>query len=415
MESYAVQSIGSTTETQWPKVDEPATPTYHQVFVGYMTNGLKESLARIQRHDNVVPDSDLRQALLLLDRGLQQDEAWDASRELLLELAPKMEQMGYRAGWIPYLERGIEQSNLQSDRMAAGTLHYQHGLLHRLIGRHDKARSSLEKSEQIFAEVGEPEHQAKALNQLAYVAWQQGQAEETIRCANCALLLLPKDHIESAMAYSVLGLIAVEQWQFEGAEKNHRKALTIRQKHGNIRLIAWSLQNLGVALSRQENFAEAIQHYEDALELLESIGDTGNLGIVHLNLGLAKHYANRFFDALRNYANASTIFKTLNDRANIARLLMNQGLTHFALNELSDAEICFSSAVQLFSEQSNDMHRLNATDGLIMTEIAQQNFTEANKHLSVALVELEALPELPNHKYLADSFRNRQKTLKKYA
>ena len=389
----------------------PQADVYRTLVIDYMTGGLQESLSRVQQHEHSVPEGDLRQALLLLDYGLKEEDAWPATRALILALAPKMEQMGYRQEWIPYLERGIAQSRCHDDRTSEGLLLYQLGLLYRLLGQHTSARIALEESYQIFDDLNEAVQQAKALNQLAYVAWQQGQAEETIRNANQALSLLPEDHIECAMAYSALGLMAVEQLHFEKAEEYHRKTLRIRKKYGDTRLIAWSLQNLGVAIQRQKKYAEAIQYYDEALELLEAIKDQGNQGIVYSNIGLTKHKENRFLDAFESYARAEIIFRKIGDNKNLAGLLINQGLTYFAVNDLSEAENRFLRSKQLFTQLGNDAQRLNATDGLIMTKIALHEYADARLLLTEAMADLEKMPELPNYAYLAKSFGERQQTL----
>lgn len=388
---------------------------YRPLFRRYLAGALRRSLVQVRRHPYTVPNEVRVQTWHLLTLALDDHASWKSLKGLLLSLAPRMEQMGFYQDWIPYLKRGIGKSKENSDPLTEGRLAYHLGVLYRLMGRYDDARRALERSSYLFESVEEPIRQATAYSQLAYVAWQRGQVEETIRNAEAALRRLPEDHVERAMAYSALGLIAVEQQRYSVAEGYHRRALKIRRLHGDQRLIAWSLQNLGVALCRQNNFPEAIQHYEDALASLETIDDGVNQGVVHLNLGLAHHFLQDYAEALKSFAQAEAIFRDFGDIGNLGRLLVNRGLTYFATENFPDAEKCFRSAVRLYSDLGNDGLRLNAMDGIIMVKMALQKYAEARDLLGRARSELEALPDLPNAPYLRNSFSNRQRALQAWA
>ena len=95
----------------------------------------------------------------------------------------------------------------------------------------------------------------------------------------------------------------------------------------------------------------------------------------------------------------------------VARLNVNRGLSFFSLDQFAEAELCFSKAVHLFAKLKNDALRLNATDGIIMTQIAQGQTAKASKLLAEATRSLESMPELPNFSYLSESFKTRQRAI----
>lgn len=61
-------------------------------------------------------------------------------------MAPKMEQAGHRHGWMPYLERGLRQSQLLGDEETKAGLHLQLGVLHQLRSNYAAARTHLKES-----------------------------------------------------------------------------------------------------------------------------------------------------------------------------------------------------------------------------------------------------------------------------
>ncbi|MCB9156005.1 MAG: tetratricopeptide repeat protein [Caldilineaceae bacterium] len=378
--------------------------TYEDLFIEYVIGGVRASLAQVQAHEYVVPDAVREQAWHVLSFALDVDAAWEVTKELLLELAPKMELMGFRETWIPYLEQGVRKSQEQQDQVTMGSLYYQLGVFYRLAAQHYDALHWLNEGRQLFAEINEIENLARCHNQLAYVAWQQGQVEETISNAKEALALLPEHHVEQAMAYSALGLIAVGQQKFDEAESYFLNALEIRELHGEKRLIAWSLQNLAISIMHQAKFDAAIKYYEKALTLLRNLGDYANQAIVYMNIGLAYYQQGKVDNALKNYDLANTIFIKVGDKLNSARLMTNQGLAFYEKCDFQMAEFYFNQSMTTSAVLGNNALRLNAISGLIMTKIAQDNNPEAANLLSSAMAELEQLPDLPNYIELTEYF-----------
>lgn len=61
-------------------------------------------------------------------------------RALLLTLAPKMEQAGFRQDWLSYLARRLDQAHSLEDRRAEAELNLQVGYLHLRLRQLDQAR-----------------------------------------------------------------------------------------------------------------------------------------------------------------------------------------------------------------------------------------------------------------------------------
>ena len=380
--------------------------TYEDLFIEYVIGGVRASLAQVQAHEYVVPDAVREQAWHVLSFALDVDAAWEVTKELLLELAPKMEQGGLRETWIPYLERAIQVSQLIKDGSAESEFGYQIGLLYRLQSKHEIAREWFSYSLTTMSGNRCKFIQARIFNQLAYVELQNGNADSGIEYANKALSILDDQHVEKAMSLSVLGLATGERSQWQQAEQLHRQALCIRENSGDRRQIAWSLQNLAITLQRQKQFDDAIMTYQRALDILIEIHDYVNQAIVVMNLGLTYYYQGNAQAAIDKYELAEKVFIKCGDFLNQARLYVNWGLACLDLDLAEHAEHKFAKAVNLFAQVGNNGLRLNAIDGLALAYLAQHKYYRAQNVLLKGIEDLVLSREVPNYEYLWQAMHN---------
>jgi tetratricopeptide (TPR) repeat protein len=201
-------------------------------------------------------------------------------------------------------------------------------------------------------------------------------------------------------------MIAIDHERWQEAEVYHRLSLVLREKQGDQRRIAWSLQNLGYALRGQGRFGEAITCYQQAGGILHSIGDAYNKAHVEMNLGLAYLHSEHPPEALAYFTTAAQTFHKLGDRLQLARLHTNLGLAHMALHDWRQAEDAFVISIDLFQALGNVSARLNATDGLAMTYLAQKQFVKASSLLEQAIALLSTSPTVAHYDYLVRSLTN---------
>jgi tetratricopeptide (TPR) repeat protein len=188
-----------TDETVYPVVIDPVAPRTFRTFIVATTEHI---LQQVKQSIAVLEPAAREQALHILSFALALDEAWPPVRDLLLTLAPKLEQMGLRSDWLPYLERGAAESNKHQDRLAKAELSLHIGHLYRLLSQFDHARQWLLRSVEEFCAIDQPLGQARALNQLAYLTWQQHSYAEAEQLATTALELLPNTDPERASSYN---------------------------------------------------------------------------------------------------------------------------------------------------------------------------------------------------------------------
>jgi tetratricopeptide (TPR) repeat protein len=314
-----------------------------------------------------------------------------------------MEQAGHRGDWLVYLEEATTLSEQRADWATAAECTLQRGLLHRLLSDFPLAIAQLQRSVALWQQIDAGRDQARALNELAWVAYLQNQTAPATTHVEQALALLPAADPERAMCYRVQGMIAIAHERWGEAEAHHRQALTLFATGGDDRKAAWSLQNLAYALRGQARYEEAIEYYQQAAALLLELGDLYHWSTVQINLGLAYYYSGKPEIAVNYYATARSIPKSLLDASQMTRLCVNTALALMRLAQFTEAEKEFLEAIQLCANAGATAWQLNAMDGLAMTYIGWQKFNQATEVLKQALVELPNVIDAPNYNYLYNS------------
>jgi tetratricopeptide (TPR) repeat protein len=244
---------------------------------------------------------------------LEPDAAWPAARDLLLALAEPMEQAGARSAWLPFLTRGVARSvALTRWRRRGGTdaaLRSSAASGERLCRGADRgwpaANAALRRDDRRGV--------ARARNQQAYLACLQHRDEAAVALAERALALLAAEDDERAMSYFVLGMVAINRWQWAEAEQHHRATLAIRHaratggaRPGRSRTSAMRCKD-SAATPRPSCF-------EAAAAALADLDDQANRAIVLMNLARTYHLDGQLDDALATGQAARLALHAVGDR-----------------------------------------------------------------------------------------------------
>ncbi len=347
-----------------------------------------------------ISDAARERAQNVLSYTLKAAEAWPATRDLLLALAPRMELAGYRTEWLPFLEDGVAQSQRLGDQTAEAALQLHCGYLYRLISNYAQAQNCLRASVTYYAALGDTEGQARALNQLAYLAWQQHQYAEAEHLAHEAINIVDDMALEKAVSLSALGLVAHNRGRYTEAEAHHFDALLIRTDHRVDKEIAWSLQNLGIAAGAQGKYAIAIEYYERALTLLNTVHDPAHSAIIQMNLGVAYYHQSNYSQALEILTAAEQSLHRVSDEYNLAKLLTTKGLCYLAQYQWEFAEQAFQASTDLFQQLGDLSWYLNAYDGLGISYLEQEQFEQALAIFQTIVTQLPKIEGTPAYTYL---------------
>lgn len=374
---------------------------YLAVFKRHIVKRTHVILGRVQQTGAVLPAETLKQALHILEYSFKLPEAWPDTRTLLLRMAPKMEQAGYRDEWIPYLRQGIHQSQQLRDEETEAELHIQLGILFQLRGKYEVARSHLEASAKGFAAVGNSHGQARALNQLAFVAQRQRRFDEAVDFVQRALQLSAEDDSEQAFSYFVLGMVALERRNWSEAVEMFQRASNIWEQKNDRRMVGRTLTLLGSALRQLERYTEATEIYERAITLLEQANDPVHEAMAQMNLGNVYIVLSRLEEALESHLRAEEVFRNVQDQLHLAHVTHNIGMVYRRLKQWQEAESAFRASMRLY-EQLNNVERLvNTMDGIGLIQLEQGHLMKAKATFEEALDQLTRIKGEPgyDHKF----------------
>lgn len=373
-------------------------PDYPAMFAGYVVRATETLYVRMADAPAAITDEFLQlcdHALHILTFALGPAEVWPAARTLLLAMAEPMEQVGARSEWIPYLYRAVECATAAGDEAAEAELSLRIGHLLRLVCDFGQAQIWLERGLHHFRQLGDVGGEARALNHLAYVDCLTYHDDRAVERAWSAYQMLEAGDFERAMSHFVLGMVASNHWEWTEAETQHRAALVLRERQGDLRRIAWSHQNIGYALQGQGRLVEAIDEFEAAVSKLEALGDKANLAITLMNLARTYHLANQLESALATALRARRMLHEVGDDLHFARHECNLGLLYLALHDATAAVAAFENSIAVFVALGNAAGRINTTSGLAMAYMALGQYAEAVQLLEPALAELKTRDDVP--------------------
>lgn len=383
----------------------PAPSQYPTLFEQYVVRSIQATRDAIPA-DALFLEVEVRErAMHLLSFGLEVDAAWAKVRDLILCIAPKMEQAGHREDWMDYLAEGLACSQRQKDALATAELQWHVGHLQRLQSQFMAARENLNASAATFAAVGNPRGQARAWNELGQMAWHQQQHSEAQQLAEAALACLNQADEERATSLSLLGSLAVGWKHWQEAEMYFEEALQIRTMIGDQQRIAWTIQLLGYLLQSKSEFTTAVAHYEEAIQILTAIGDMRNCGIAQLNLGVVYFLREDYTHALEIFELAESAFKKVHDSLYLARVLTNYGLAYLKLGQWEQARDTFTSSIVLYEQLQDIYSCINAQDGLGMSYSSLGLYEKAITTFELALGKLVAIQEHPMRSKLMNDLK----------
>jgi tetratricopeptide (TPR) repeat protein len=384
-------------------VDTAAPPLmtdYPAIFRGYIVRNTQDVLARVRQAGAILPPAERDQALHTLSYALKLPEAWPDTRALLLTMAPKMEQAGYRDEWMPYLEEGIQQSQALDDPEAEAELHFQLGRVYRLRAKYGEARAHLEASARGFERLNASLSQARVLNRLAQVARLERQFAEATRLAEDALSLLGEQDTERGYSYLILGMVAFDKREWPEAVDLLRLSLSLWEKENNQRMMGRSLMSIGAALLPMKRYEEAIDVCQKAIVLFEEIQDQIYQAITQMNLGNVYHYIDQSDKAIELHLRAERVFRRAQDRFYLAHVNHNIGMAYRKLQQWDKAEEAYLKSITQQEQIGNIAWLVDTMDGLGLTYLEQGQPEKAVATFEEALKRLAEIEGEPGYESL---------------
>ena len=363
---------------------------YPALFRVYVQQSARPLLRRAQASSGAPTEQMRQQAWHALSYSLQLPEGWPDSRDLLLALAPKMEQAGHRDDWMPFLQQGLAISREVGDARGTAALLFQMGLLQQRQSQLQAARQSLSESVAIYERLDDHVEMRRSFNRLAFVARLERRFDEARELAQTALSIAPFDPHEAAYSHLVLGAIATDNQAWQRARECFEQSLALLSATDDVRLRAWSHSNLGIAFSGIGRYPDAIYHFQQAIILLAEIQDSLYLANTRVNLGNTYVAMAEYESALAHFQAAEDIFRRLQDKVRIAAIEANRGFAFQKMGRLRDAQAVYERNVLAWRALDQLPYLVNTLDNLGEVLLAQGAWGQAQGVFESALQELHA-------------------------
>lgn len=378
----------------------PDAEQYAKQFRQGIGRALQHASATIPQDEVALPTEVVARVLHLFSYAFQLSTLWSEIYQLLLQLAPKLEQVDSYDPWITYLEQAIKQSQHLQDEQITAHLAWRLGQLYYRCSQFRTAYHWLSLSRTLFAMQNDIRGDCALANQLALVALQEGDTQTAANLVAHVLGSLPATDPERANSYYVLGELARERRQWHEAETYYRQSLALWDTQGLRRSMGRGLRNLGPALFEQSKYEDAIACYVQAVSLFTDIHDPLQLAVTRMNLGIVYSKLERYEEALQLLRQAETVFHHLHDHLNRARVLTNIGITCRLLGDWVAATQAYQSSIVLWRQLNNTRWLCNAMDGLGLTYLRQGQAEQAIDVLGEALALLPQVPAGAAHEHL---------------
>jgi len=378
------------------KLDTPSPPP--QFFRHAAVRIARHSLGQIQLCDQALPEAVRIQALHILTYALHLGEHWPLARDLLLRLAEKLEQSGYREGWRPLLEYSLQLSQRYNDRNTAAELQLHLGYLCQLHGDLAAAAAHYAASADLFGELGQPARRARVLNRYAFTARQQQKRPQALQLISEVYQLVAADHPERGNAQLVQGWLALDERNWQLACDSFTAAKVIFQRSGTRYQLASALRELAVPLHMLARDEEAMACFAQATTLFAQLGNRFQQAVVSMNWGIIYLARQQIPAALALFAEAEPVFRQLQDDEHLGKLYLNQALAYRASGELPQCVRLLQASIALFEQIGNSDWLVNAMDELGLSWWQMGDRQRAMTTFQAALTLLSASPNASTYR-----------------
>lgn len=387
-------------------------PAYPDLFRQYIQRSAQLALETVRGAGPALPAEQRQQGLHTLEFAMSLPAAWPEARNLLITLAPRLDQAGLRQDAALYLQRGIEQCQAQGDTAGQAELEVQLGGLMVAAGRMEAARGLFSASAGRFAAIGDRHNQARALNNWAYLDYLQQRSHSAAHLVEQAMHLAAPGDSESTYGQFVLGCLAMERRDWAAALDCFQQALAGWRRHNDPVMVARSLSNLGTAQRGLGLFDQAVASFTEAIALMETLGDPVNQALVRLNLGNLYWAKGQPQQALALLVQAEPVFRQTDDDLRLARVNNSLGVVYLQLGQVELAQAALAASIELSRQVGDRRLAANALDTLGELHLQQGQPAAALAWHEQALAELVDLLDKPGYESLAAEIeRHRQQAL----
>ncbi len=225
------------------------------------------------------------------------------------------------ANWVTTHEVGLDSARKLGDRQAEAWMLNNLGMAFGLQ-RMEEAVGCFEQSLAIYREIGDPQGETRAANNVATANFRLRRFEQALDAAERSLVTQRQagNRYGEGIALGNLGCACRELGRFDDAVDLLQQALVIFRELRDQRAEAESLSDLGGVYIALDGFDQALGCLSDSLAIWRAIGDRRGQAATLRLLGHARRRQGRRRDARELLTEACRIFEELGDQSQAAEL-----------------------------------------------------------------------------------------------
>jgi serine/threonine protein kinase/tetratricopeptide (TPR) repeat protein len=253
--------------------------------------------------------------------------------------------------------KSVAAADAQGARLLAAQARISHCSSLRYVGKPKEAISTCEDAQKIFEAAGDYGNAARALNNIAVVLMEQGDAAGARAKYQESLASTSRngDKRSHAMALNNLAGVLTLQADFPGARKMLTESMDDFREIGDKRGVVTSLENIGIILTGEGKLGEAAKKYEEALTIAREMGNKSLTGYALYLWGEVYAHQGNLAAARKSDEQALQIRNELGEPRTISE-------TQLSLANLSLEEKQYANAESLARDASAQLEKLNAVD-----------------------------------------------------
>lgn len=253
---------------------------------------------------------------------------------VLTEMGTMRNNQGRYGEAVTILEESLGMAVELSLRQQQGRATANIGLARAYMGSLEEAAVYFHDALAIFEELGDLHDIGVTLQNMAFIAGQQGDYDESLRILTRALdihsRLSPFPRGEAVVLHN-LGVHHALLGRIPEALEYYRRALRIQKQLGNRRGEGSSLGNIGCCLKDMGRIDEALEAFNEAAAISREAGNLRSLAVVLTNLAAlheenGDHHtaADCYRESLTQSSRGGYMVGVLTGRSNLARMSMKE-------------------------------------------------------------------------------------------
>jgi tetratricopeptide (TPR) repeat protein len=224
---------------------------------------------------------------------------------------------------------------------------------------------------------------ANALNNMGYLANQNGEIETAISFHNKSLAIAEEIGDTQNTAYYLIniGSIYERQGNINKALNCYARTLQIGEASGDNSAIAYALNNIGTIYHDQKDLPKALDHFFKSLKCHEKINEQSGLAQALNNIGLVYFEMGNTGKALEYYTKSLSIREKIKDIAGVANSYNNLGKIYNDAGDLMKALDYYTRSLKLREQVGNKYGVASSLNNIggIYVKLALQTTSKTEK------------------------------------